>query len=94
MEWNKDLKQVLKIYKEGIETGLATFETIVPSEQTWDDGHHATLRFVAEEHNRVVGWIAISPVSTRAVYSELKKLVFIYRVIVEGKVLLQGFLKF
>ncbi|MFJ7700862.1 GNAT family N-acetyltransferase [Lysinibacillus fusiformis] len=66
---HKDLKQVLKIYKEGIETGLATFETIVPSEQTWDDGHHATLRFVAEEHNRGVGWIAISPVSTRAVYS-------------------------
>lgn len=32
-------------------------------------GIHATLRFVAEEHNRVVGWIGISPVSTRAVYS-------------------------
>jgi len=27
------------------------------------------LRFVAEENNRVVGWIAISPVSTRTVYS-------------------------
>ena len=65
----KDLKEVLKIYKEGIETGMATFETIVPSEQVWDERHHATLRFVAEEHNRVVGWIAISPVSTRSVYS-------------------------
>ncbi|MFW7188086.1 GNAT family N-acetyltransferase [Lysinibacillus sp. BNK-21] len=29
----KDLQEVLKIYKEGIETGMATFETIVPSEQ-------------------------------------------------------------
>jgi len=29
----KDLKEVLHIYKEGIETGMATFETIVPSEQ-------------------------------------------------------------
>lgn len=66
---NKDLQEVLKIYKEGIETGIATFETIVPSEQVWDERHHATLRFVAEEHNRVVGWIAISSVSTRAVYS-------------------------
>lgn len=29
----EDLKEVLNIYKEGIETGMATFETIVPSEQ-------------------------------------------------------------
>jgi phosphinothricin acetyltransferase len=68
MEKN-DLIEVLKIYKEGIETGMATFENNVPSEQVWDARHHATLRFVAEEYNRVVGWIAISPVSTRAVYS-------------------------
>ncbi|WP_342503752.1 N-acetyltransferase family protein [Lysinibacillus sp. FSL L8-0126] len=65
----KDLQEVLKIYKEGIETGMATFETIVPSEQVWDERHHATMRFVAEEHNRVVGWIGISPFSTRSVYS-------------------------
>ncbi|AXQ50879.1 GNAT family N-acetyltransferase [Lysinibacillus fusiformis] len=66
---NKDLQEVLKIYKEGIETGMATFQTEVPSEQVWDEGHHSTLRFVAEDHNRVAGWIGISPVSTRAVYS-------------------------
>lgn len=65
----KDLKDVLKIYKEGIETGMATFQTEVPIEQVWDEGHHARLRFVAEDQNRVVGWIGISPVSTRAVYS-------------------------
>lgn len=65
----KDLKEVLKIYQEGIDTGMATFQTEVPSERVWDEGHHATLRFVAEEHNRVIGWIAISPVSTRVVYS-------------------------
>lgn len=65
----KDLIDVLKIYKEGIETGMATFQTEVPSEQEFDEGHHATLRFVAEDQNKVVGWIGISPVSTRAVYS-------------------------
>ncbi|MGE7951022.1 N-acetyltransferase family protein [Lysinibacillus xylanilyticus] len=65
----KDLIEVLKIYQEGINTGMATFETNVPSEQVWNEKHHATLRFVAEEHNKVVGWIAISPVSTRTVYS-------------------------
>lgn len=35
MEKN-DLIEVLKIYKEGIETGMATFETNVPSEHVWD----------------------------------------------------------
>ncbi|MEX3743792.1 MULTISPECIES: GNAT family N-acetyltransferase [Lysinibacillus] len=65
----KDLLEVLKIYQEGINTGMATFETNVPSEQVWNEKHHATLRFVAEKHNKVVGWIAISPVSTRTVYS-------------------------
>jgi len=30
----KDLKEVLKIYKEGIETGMATFETIVTIKTT------------------------------------------------------------
>ncbi|PJO44703.1 GNAT family N-acetyltransferase [Lysinibacillus xylanilyticus] len=63
-----DIKEVLKIYQEGIDTGMATFQTEVPSEYEWDKGHHDTLRFVAEEHDGVVGWIAISPVSTRAVY--------------------------
>ncbi|MGE7689799.1 N-acetyltransferase family protein [Lysinibacillus sp. NPDC097214] len=66
---HKDLKEVLSIYKEGIDTGMATFETNVPSEQVWDERHHANLRFVAEEHNRLIGWITISPVSTRTVYS-------------------------
>ncbi|MGY4797929.1 N-acetyltransferase family protein [Lysinibacillus fusiformis] len=64
----KDLAEVLRIYREGIKTGMATFETNVPSERVWDEGHHATLRFVAEINKRVVGWIAVSPVSTRAVY--------------------------
>ncbi|MGN4124217.1 hypothetical protein ACMGD3_04215 [Lysinibacillus sphaericus] len=42
MEQN-DMIDVLKIYKEGIETGMATFQTEVPSEQVWDEGHHSTL---------------------------------------------------
>jgi len=60
------LKEELQIDKEGIETGLATFKIIVPSEQVRDERQHATLRFVAEEDNRVEGWIGISPVSTRS----------------------------
>ncbi|MEQ6353677.1 hypothetical protein ABNX05_03535 [Lysinibacillus sp. M3] len=38
----KDLAEVLKIYEEGIETGMATFETNLPNERVWDKGHHET----------------------------------------------------
>ncbi|MGE7093923.1 hypothetical protein ACQKII_21300 [Lysinibacillus sp. NPDC048646] len=48
---------------------MATFQTAVPSECVWDEGHHVTLRFVAKIDKRVVGWIAISPVSACEVYS-------------------------
>lgn len=41
----KDLYEVLKIYyKERIDTGMATFQTEVPSEREWGEGHHAKLR--------------------------------------------------
>jgi len=73
---------------------MATFETIVPSEQVWDKRHHATLRFVAEKHYRVVGWIGISPVSTRAVYSGVGEVSVYISMIVKGKVLPQSYLKY
>ena len=64
----KDLQNVLQIYKEGLQTGIATFETEAPSIEVWDKGHHPTLRFVAEEQGTVIGWVTISPVSSRQVY--------------------------
>ena len=64
----KDLQSVLQIYKEGLQTEIATFETEVPSIEVWEKGHHPTLRFVAEEEAGVIGWVAISPVSSREVY--------------------------
>ncbi|WP_241774637.1 MULTISPECIES: hypothetical protein [Lysinibacillus] len=52
---------------------MATFQTEVPSEYMWDEGHHATLRFVVVLEKLVVGWIAISPVSTEQYILELEK---------------------
>lgn len=63
-----DLDRVLAIYGQGLETGLATFETKVPSKENWHQSHHSTLRFVVESSNQVEGWIALSPVSNRDVY--------------------------
>ena len=64
-----EAEAVLAIYDEGIATGNATFETVVPPWPDWDATHLAEHRFVACTDNQVVGWTALSPVSDRCVYS-------------------------
>lgn len=64
-----DWPEVSRIFGEGIATGNATFETEVPSWEEWNAAHLAEHRFVAERDGRVVGWIALVPVSSRECYS-------------------------
>jgi L-amino acid N-acyltransferase YncA len=63
-----DWPEVARIFEQGIATGNATFETEVPPWAAWDAAHLTAHRFVAEDDGRVVGWIALSPVSTRPCY--------------------------
>jgi len=63
-----DSTRVLKIYKMGIETRNATFETEVPSWEDWDSKHLLHSRFVYIENDIVLGWAALSSVSVRQVY--------------------------
>ncbi len=60
--------KVGEIYTEGIATGMATFETSVPSWEDWDKAHMDIGRIVALENGVVLGWAALSPVSSRCVY--------------------------
>lgn len=60
---------VKTIYEEGIATGNATFQTTVPTWQDWDAAHVSTCRFVAIENNEVLGWAALTAVSSRCVYA-------------------------
>ena len=64
-----DWPQVRKIYLEGIATGNATFETEAPSWEKWDSGHLQSCRLVAYADSKVLGWAALSPVSSRRVYT-------------------------
>jgi len=59
---------VAKIYKVGIETGNATFETNIPSFEYWDKTHLPYGRIVILENENIVGWAALSKVSDRCVY--------------------------
>jgi phosphinothricin acetyltransferase len=71
---------VREIYRQGIATGNATFETELPDWEKWDSAHLKRCRLVASEPAeeealvgikdfRILGWAALSPVSTRRVYS-------------------------
>lgn len=73
---------VREIYAQGIATGEATFESEVPDWEKWDSSHRRDCRLVAlkpldEETAEtqvpmgrvtVLGWAALTPVSSRCVY--------------------------
>jgi len=71
---SSDYPAVADIYREGIATGNATFNTDAPSWEAWDTGHLAACRLVAVEGSRVLGWTALSPVSDRCVYGGVAEL--------------------
>lgn len=64
-----DWEAVRAIYLEGIATGHATFESEAPGWDAWDKGRRPDCRLVARSRGRVVGWAALSPVSSRPVYA-------------------------
>src|SRR5260370_3854843 len=61
--------EVLRIYREGIATGNATFEVEAPSWEKWDGSHLPNCRLIAQEESKILGWAALSPVSSRRVHA-------------------------
>ena len=59
---------VNEIYRQGIATRNATFETQIPDWIEWNEKHLKECRPVACSQNKIVGWAALSPVSKRYVY--------------------------
>ena len=64
-----DMETVLAIYAEGLATRNATFETSVPTASQMASRWLPGLAWVAEVDGEVVGWTAISPVSSRDCYA-------------------------
>ena len=63
-----DWDAVREIYSQGIATGNATFERLIPDWKEWDERHLPSCRLVARFADKVLGWAALSPVSSRCVY--------------------------
>lgn len=60
--------KVAAIYAQGLDTGIATFETQVPNWEQWNSKFLPTCRFVVEVDDEVVAWCALSKISKREVY--------------------------
>jgi len=64
-----DWSRVSAIYREGIAGGNATFETEALDWEAFDRSHLSACRLAARAGREVVGWAALSSVSSRCVYA-------------------------
>jgi L-amino acid N-acyltransferase YncA len=64
-----DYEQVAQIYQQGIATGNATFQQDIPTWEDWDESHLKNCRTVGIMDNKIVGWAALTAVSSRCVYA-------------------------
>ncbi|MCG5437490.1 GNAT family N-acetyltransferase [Micromonospora foliorum] len=65
-----DAARVLAIYQAGLDGGDASFETTAPTWAQFDAGKLPAHRLVAVDGDTtVIGWVAVSPTSARAVYA-------------------------
>ena len=92
-----DWEEVSKIYLEGINTGIATFQNSLPTLDDWNKGHIKSCRLVAKSEGKVLGFAALSPTSSRPVYSGVAEVsIYIgedYRGLGVGKTLLTNLIK-
>ena len=64
----KDTDAVLNIYRQGLDTGEASFETEVPDWEQWKTKYLPFCRLVWEQQGQVWGWAALAAVSARDCY--------------------------
>ncbi|MGK5441841.1 N-acetyltransferase family protein [Micromonospora sp. URMC 105] len=65
-----DADAVLAVYQAGLDAGDASFETTAPTWAAFDAAKLAAHRLVAVgADGTVLGWVAVAPTSSRAVYA-------------------------
>ena len=71
-----DYPSVSRIFTQGIETGNATYDTAAAVWEDWDAKHLPHSRWVVKSvgDDSVLGWAALSPVSSRRVFSGVAEL--------------------
>ncbi|MDD3035470.1 MAG: GNAT family N-acetyltransferase [Candidatus Saccharimonadaceae bacterium] len=64
-----DWLEVSRIYQEGMDTNLATFQSDCPSWEEWNASHLKDCRLVIMNDGTILGWAALTAVSGRCVYA-------------------------
>jgi len=80
-----DWPTVAAIYEEGIGTGDATFEGAVPQWRQWNARHLQACRFIAKAEGQIVGWVVLSPISSRCVYAGIAEVSVYVKASMRGK---------
>ncbi len=60
-----NFSEVAEIYKQGLATNIATFQNDLPQWEEWNKGHLDFCRISIYENNKMLGWAALTPVSSR-----------------------------
>lgn len=92
-----NFSEVVEIYKQGLANNIATFQNDLPQWEEWNKGHLNFCRISIYENNKMLGWTALTPVSSRCVYAGVAE-VSIYVAQNErgkgfGKILLNNLIK-
>ncbi len=77
--------EVARIYAEGIATRNATFQNEVPEWTIWDRDHRKDCRLIAQDGQDILGWAALSSVSSRCVYAGVAEVSIYVAVAHQGK---------
>ena len=64
----EDWDSVREIFKEGLETHIATFQDRIPTYEKWNAAYMEECRLVAVNNNEIIGYCALSKVSKRYSY--------------------------
>ena len=54
-----DFDEIIRIYEQGIKTGISTFQTKSPTYEEWNEGHIKECRLVARCENKLLGWASL-----------------------------------
>ena len=81
----RDWHSVQSIYQQGMDTKNATFEEKAPEWNEWNAVHKQNCRLVAKSDHTVIGWAALSPVSSRSVYAGVAEISIYIRTDNQGR---------
>ena len=75
-----NFSEVVEIYKQGLATNISTFQNDLPQWEDWNNGHLDFCRISIYKNNKMIGWAALTAVSTRRVYEDVAEVsIYIYQ---------------